>query len=123
MQTNDQSIKTSLRIPRPLHAELERASDASGITLNAEMIVRLQHDPRDNYAKAILDQVKVRDGEIADGLRKQIAALWGALDRASSTLENVAAAMTQVPPDGNAAALKREVEFSLELIRALGAHR
>jgi hypothetical protein len=35
----------------------------------------------------------------------------------------VAAAMAQVPPDGSAASLKREVEFARELINALSAHR
>jgi hypothetical protein len=123
MATEKDIVKTSLRLPRHIHAELERGADRDGITLSAEMIFRLQHDPRNNYAKDILEQIKVRDGETADGLRKQIAVLWGALDRANVTLEHVATAMAQVPPDGSAAALKREVEFARELINALGAHR
>jgi hypothetical protein len=123
MPTDKDIVKTSLRLPRHIHADLARGADRDGITLSAEMMFRLQHDPRENYAKAILEKLESREADLSDSLKKQIAALWGALDRANITLEHVAVAMAQVPPDGSAAALKREVEFARELINALGAHR
>jgi hypothetical protein len=123
MPPDNDIVKTSLRLPRHIHADLERGAERDGLTLNAEMIFRLQHDPRGNYAKEILAEVRSREDMVADGLRKQIGALWSALDRANTTLEHVAAAMAQVPPDGSAASLKREVEFARELINALSAHR
>lgn len=116
MPTDDALIKTSLRLTRSLHADIEKAAVASGLTLNAEMIVRLQHDPRDNYAKAILEEIRKRDAAM-------MTIMWSALDRADSVLEKVAAAMTLVPGESDAAALKREVEFARELIGALGLNK
>lgn len=120
---DDPILKTSFRIPRSVHAEVERAAEKAGLTVNGEVVYRLQHDPRAESGPAILAQIEARDTAIIDGLRKQIAALWGALDRANVTLEHVAAAMTQVSPDSAAATLKKEVEFARELINALSAHR
>jgi hypothetical protein len=123
MPADDPIIKTSFRLPRSVHAELEQAAARAGSNVNKEAVFRLQHDPREESAKAVLRQIEARDTVIIESLRKQIAVLWGALDRANGTLEHVASAMSQVPPDGSAAALKREVEFARELINALGAHR
>lgn len=36
------SIQTSLRIPRSLHAELQAAADRSAHSLNTEILIRLQ---------------------------------------------------------------------------------
>lgn len=123
MPIDTQIVKTSLRLPKQIHAELERGAKADGLTLSAEMIFRLQHDPRQNYAAAILAEIQGRDDAIADGLRRQIDVLWGALDRANNTLEKVASAMSQVSPGTSAAVLKNEVEFARELIIALSVHR
>ena len=123
MPPDNDIVKTSLRLPRHIHADLERGAQRDGLTLNAEMIFRLQHDPRGNYAKEILAEVRSREDMVSEGLRKQIGALWGALDRANTTLEHVAVAMSQVQPESPSAGLKKEVEFALELIKALSAHR
>jgi hypothetical protein len=123
MKTPDSAIKTSLRLPRSLHAEIEKAAAALGLSLNAEMILRLERNPHDDYAKAILDEIARRDLAVADGLRRQVTVLWTALDRANDALEKVAAAMSLVSESSDAAALKREVEFARELIGAVGAHR
>lgn len=116
MPTDTAPIKTTIRIPPRIHAGLESAADAAGLTLNAEMLVRLQHDPRDNYAKAILEEINRRDATM-------MAVMWKALDRADGVLERVAAAMSLVTGEGDVAALKRDVEFARELINAVGAHR
>jgi hypothetical protein len=116
-------IKTSLRIPPALHAELERAADAAGLTLNAEMLVRLQYDPRSDTAAKLLAEIERRDAAAVDGLRKQLDAIWGVVDRADRVLQEVAAAMAQVKPGTDAAVLKREVEFACELIASSRAHK
>lgn len=123
MPSDDQIIKTSFRLPRSVHAELEKAAAKAGLTVNGEAVYRLQHDPRANSAAAVLAEIQSRDTAVADGLRKQIVSLWVALDRANDTLAKVASAMSQVSPESSAAALKREVEFARELIGALSAHR
>ncbi|NIE67487.1 hypothetical protein [Burkholderia sp. Ax-1719] len=114
---------TSLRLPRALHAQLEQAASAGGVTLSSEMIFRLQHDPRADYAKAILEELRARDLTVEHSLRKQIETLWGALDRADDVLCRVEEAMALVAPDSAPGALRREVEFARQLIAALDAHR
>ncbi|TCG04619.1 hypothetical protein BZM27_39665 [Paraburkholderia steynii] len=116
-------IKTSVRIPPALHAELERAAEAAGLTLNAEMLVRLQQDPRSDIAAKLLAEIERRDAATVEGLRKQLEATLGVLDRADGVLREVAEAMAQVKPGSAAAALKREVEFARELIGTVMAHR
>jgi hypothetical protein len=116
-------VDTTLRLPRDLHAMLKDCAARGGITLSAEIIFRLQHDPRDGYAEEILDEMRARDVSVEAGLRRAATALWGALDRAADTLAHVEGAMALVPPDGAAADLKREVVFARELIKALDALR
>jgi hypothetical protein len=123
MPTDDPIVKTSFRIPQSVLDQVEQAAKLGGMTVNGEVVFRLQNDPRSESVRAVLDEIKQRDAVIDEAKSRQIAALWSALDRASVTLEHVSAAMAQVPPDGSAAALKREVEFALELIEALSAHR
>lgn len=120
---DDNLVKTSLRLPRALHAEIDRAADAAGISTNAEMLLRLARDPHVDTAAQVIDHIKKTEAHAIDAMSRQMKALWGALDRANVTLEHVATAMAQVPPDGAAAGLKREVEFARELINALSAHR
>ncbi|MFM0240279.1 hypothetical protein [Paraburkholderia phytofirmans] len=112
-----------MRLPKALHAELEKAAENAGLTVNGEMVFRLQHDPRRESAQAVLGEIEKRDTSIADSLRKQNAALWNIVDRADGVLERVVEAMAQVKPGSDAATLKREVEFARELIEAMKAHR
>jgi hypothetical protein len=116
-------IKTSVRIPPKLHAALERAAEAAGLTLNAEMLVRLERDPRSDVAAKLLAEIEQRDAVVLEGLRKQLDAVWAVLERTDGVLGEVAAAMAQVKPGSEAATLKREVEFARELIGSARAHR
>ncbi|MFM0163792.1 hypothetical protein PQR39_25695 [Paraburkholderia sediminicola] len=123
MPIDDATLKTSLRLPKSLHAEIESAARSVGLTINAEMLVRLERNPRDNAAEAILAAIERRDTAVADGLRKQISVLWSAIDRADDVLKRVALAMSKVSGEGEGAALKRDVEFALQLINAVSASR
>ncbi|MFM0405200.1 hypothetical protein [Paraburkholderia dipogonis] len=119
----DDTIKTSLRLPRSLHAEIQSAATAVGLTVNAEILVRLKHNPRDSAADAILKTIEARDAAVEEGLRKQNAVLWSAVDRAEDVLKRVSIAMAKVSGEGEAAALKRDVEFALQLINAVSTSR
>lgn len=123
MPIDDTTIKTSLRLPRSLHAEIEAIATSVGLTINAEMLVRLQKNPRDNSADAILEKIQERDTAVEDGLRKQNAVLWTTVDRAEDVLKRVSTAMAKVSGEGEAAALKRDVEFALQLITAVSTSR
>ena len=123
MPPTDTTTKTSVRLPKALHAEIEKAAEAAGLTVNGEMVFRLQHDPRTESARAVLAEIQKRDQSIINALAKQNTALWALLDRADGVLEHVVAAMSQVKPGSDPATLKREVEFVRELISAIRAHR
>lgn len=123
MPNSDPIKKYTLRLPADLHARLERAATASGLSLNAEMLVRLHRERDADFAETMFEEIRRQHTVIDEGMQRQIGVLWSALDRANGALTKVAEAMSQVPPDGSAAALKREVEFALELIEALSAHR
>lgn len=119
----DDTHKTSLRLPRGLHAELQSTAAASGVTVNAEILTRLARNPRDDAADAILKKIESRDTDVEDGLRKQNAVLWSTVDRAEEVLKRVSVAMAKVSGEGEAAALKRDVEFALQLINAVSTSR
>lgn len=55
------SIKTSVRIPRELHEQLQAAADRDARSLNAEILVRLQSSP--------FDEIKRQNEEIKLMLR------------------------------------------------------
>jgi hypothetical protein len=123
MPTDDPIIKTSFRIPRSVLEKVEQAAKHGGLTVNGEVVFRLQNDPRAETVRAVLDEIRRRDALIDESKSKQIAALWNALDRMDVVLEAVLSAMALVQPGTDAAVLKREVEFARELINSLGAHR
>jgi hypothetical protein len=120
---DDNLVKTSLRLPRALHAEIEKAADAAGISTNAEMLLRLARDPHVDTAGQVIEHIRETESHAVDAMARQMKALWSALDRANVTLDHVAGAMAQVRPGTDAATLKGEVEFARELINALAAHR
>ncbi|MFP3638097.1 hypothetical protein [Paraburkholderia sp. SIMBA_054] len=123
MPTPDLTVKTSLRLPKNLHAEIEQAADAAGISVNAEMLLRLAKNPHIDSAAEVLREIRQMETYAVEAMSRQMKALWSGLDRAGMALGHVLEAMAQVPPDGTAASLKREVEFARELIDALSAHR
>ncbi|BEU21556.1 hypothetical protein [Paraburkholderia sp. 22B1P] len=123
MPTDDTTIKTSVRLPKSLHAQLEHAAHAGGLTVNGEMVFRMQHDPRAEHASALIEMINERDAATIDHLRKQVKILWSALDRADGVLGQVAGAMTHVSPESQLAELKREVEYARQLIDTLGIAR
>ena len=123
MPTDENTIKTSVRLPKSLHAELERAAHAGGLTVNGEMVFRMQHDPRAEHASALIEMINERDQATIEHLRKQVQMLWSALDRADGVLEQVSGAMTHVSPESRLAELKREVEYARQLIDTLGLAR
>jgi hypothetical protein len=55
------SVQTSLRIPRQLHATLQAEADRNARSLNAEILLRLQASP--------LDEVRKQHAEIKAMLR------------------------------------------------------
>lgn len=66
-QVQQDYIKTAVRVPRDLHAELQDAAERNGRSMNAEIIARLQSEPlRDLLSKITREvaEVKAMDREI-----------------------------------------------------------
>lgn len=57
--TQQDYIKTALRLPRELHAEIQDAAERQGRTMNAEILARLQAAP-------ITDQLATQARDIAE---------------------------------------------------------
>jgi hypothetical protein len=123
MPADDQPIKTTLRVPRELHASITRAADAAGLSFNSEVTLRLRHDPHFDGTLAILDEIRKRDTQLADSLMKQNGILWSGLDRAAAVLDRVASALAKAPDEGEPGALRREVDLARDLISVIRAHR
>lgn len=65
MATQDDYIKTALRLPRALHAELHTSAESKGRSLNAELIDRLQGGA-DQGASALIQVIARQNAELAE---------------------------------------------------------
>ena len=54
-----------MRIPRPLHVEMQEAADSEARSLNAEILIRLQSSALDDIRKDIAE-IKVILRKLAD---------------------------------------------------------
>lgn len=65
MATQDDYIKTALRLPRALHAELHTSAESKGRSLNAELIDRLQGGA-DQGANALIQVIARQNADLAE---------------------------------------------------------
>jgi hypothetical protein len=89
MAKQDDFVKTALRIPRSLHAQIQDAATASGRSMNAEIIDRLQRETEDVSLMAIVNRLKLSDEELLEATKKQRDLLWEITDRAEEVLRSV----------------------------------
>lgn len=67
----DDYIRTALRLPRDLHAEIQDAAEAAGRTMNAEIIARLSGYP----AGATLEQLAKQNVKTQEMIQQIIDAI------------------------------------------------
>jgi hypothetical protein len=68
---DDRYTRITLRIPRELHAELQRAADTTSKSLNAEIIGRLQGTVAEPQAKPPVNPViELKPEVMAEALRR-----------------------------------------------------
>ncbi|MBY0243162.1 MAG: Arc family DNA-binding protein [Burkholderiaceae bacterium] len=68
-QAQQDYIKTALRIPRDLHADILDAAERNGRSMNAEIIARLQAEPVNDLLTQLardVIEIKALDREILD---------------------------------------------------------
>lgn len=124
MAKQDDFVKTALRIPRALHAQIQEAADASGRSMNAEMIDRLQAQPGDLALAAMLDRMRSSEDELLDATRKQRDLLWNIADRAEEVLNNADVMMARaLPTDRDTLQIHKSIIALRDLISTLKAYR
>ena len=69
-KTPQKSIKTGLRLPREMYDDIAAAAEANCLSLNAEIITRLQAGPM----QEALDEIKRHNARIED-MQRQILLL------------------------------------------------
>ncbi|MDR5777372.1 MULTISPECIES: toxin-antitoxin system HicB family antitoxin [unclassified Caballeronia] len=123
MPADDQENKTTLRMPPELHAAITHAADAAGSSFNAEVTLRLRHDPHKDATSDILEAIRQRDTQLTDSLMKHNGILWSGLGRAAEVLDRVAHAPSRVSGESEAGSLRREVEIARQLLSVISAHK
>lgn len=121
MATQDQFVKTALRLPRPLHAEIQAAANAAGRSMNAEIIDRLQSGSTDATA-ALLKRLEGSERALMESQKKQIDVLWNVLDRAEPAIVR-AEQIVQDAGEPAGSGYRTELQFLRELINTIRAHR
>jgi hypothetical protein len=124
MAKQDDFVKTALRLPRALHIEIQAAAEASGRSMNAEMIDRLQAQPGQAMLAAMLDRVRSSEGELLETARKQRDLLWSIVDRTEDVLTKAdVIAERNIATDHDAITIRRSIGSLLELIKAIKIYR
>lgn len=124
MATQDDFVKTALRLPRSLHAEIQASAAAAGRSMNAEIIDRLQTDPEGAALAAMLDRLRGSDDELRETTKKQRDLLWNIVDRAEDVLSQTDDLMkdAEIPQDDLAAA-RQSIGALRDLIATIKAYR
>ncbi|WP_208454060.1 Arc family DNA-binding protein [Burkholderia gladioli] len=68
MATQDEYIKTALRLPRHLHADISVSAEKAGRSMNAEIIERLSKSSDLGHLHRVIDQLT----QVMEGDRKDI---------------------------------------------------
>lgn len=124
MAKQDDFVKTALRLPRALHTEIQAAAEASGRSMNAEMIDRLQAQPGQAMLAAMLDRVRSSESELLEAARKQRDMLWSIVDRTEDVLTKADVIVERnIAADHDAIATRRSIGSLMELIKAIRIYR
>ena len=123
MATQDDFIKTALRIPRALHAGIQAAAEQGGRSMNAEIIGRLQDSLKVDVSKVIIERLTSREAQLLDASEKQLDLLWDMVRRADAALRRCSAVIEKSSAWEEDADLERDVGVLLELISAISVHR
>lgn len=120
MANQDDFVKTALRLPRDLHAEIQAAAISTGRSMNAEIIGRLQSN---NATADLIRRLEGSEGALLESLKKQIEVLWNVLDRTNVVLDQAGEITARAGGDPIAATLQQNLQFLRELIDTIRAHR
>jgi hypothetical protein len=115
-------VKTALRLPKGLHADIQAAAATSGRSMNAEIIDRLQSGSSDATA-ALLRRLEGSERALLESQRKQIDVLWSVLDRASTVLDQCDELALHAHDDRKASEFRQSLQLVREFIGTIRAHR
>lgn len=124
MATQDDFVKTALRLPRSLHAHIQAAAAAAGRSMNAEIIDRLQADPDGAALAVMLTRLRGSDEELLETTKKQRDLLWNVVDRAEDVLNKTDELMRGgAERDGGITSVQQSIGALRDLIATIKAYR
>jgi predicted HNH restriction endonuclease len=123
MATQDDFIKTALRLPRGLHATIQAAAQGSGKSMNAEIIARLLSNPEAVAATTILAKLNELEDVLIETNKRQMDMLWKIIERADDALRKASVALGASQLEEETNILRSDVAVLLDLIDAVRVHR
>lgn len=123
MATQDDFIKTALRLPRGLHATIQASAEGSGKSMNAEIIARLQSNPEAVAATTILAKLNELEDVLIETNKRQLDMLWKIIERADDALRKASAVLDASQLEEDTAALRHDFSVLMDLIDAIRVHR
>lgn len=123
MATQDDFIKTALRLPRDLHATIQEAAESSGKSMNAEIISRLLTNPEAVAATTILAKLNELEHAFIESNKRQLDMLWKIIERADDALRKANTVLGASQLEEETVALRRDFSALLDLIDAVRVHR
>lgn len=123
MATQDDFIKTALRLPRGLHTTLQAAAESSGKSMNAEIIARLQSNPEAVAATTILAKLNDLEDVLIETNRRQSDMLWKIIERADDALRRASVVLSASQFEEETTALRHDFSVLMDLIDAVRVHR
>jgi len=123
MATQDDFVKTALRLPRALHADIQSAALAAGRSMNAEIINRLQATVDAPAGAALLERLRASENALLETVRKQRDQLMGVVERFQLVAEGADAVLAVAAPTQEILEVRRNIEVLRAVIATISAYR
>jgi hypothetical protein len=123
MATQDDFVKTALRLPRALHADIQSAALAGGRSMNAEIISRLQATVDAPAGLALLERLQASENALLETVRKQRDQLMGVVERFQVVAEGADAVLAVAKPTQEILEVRRNIEVLRAVIATINGYR
>lgn len=122
MANQDDFVKTALRLPRDLHAQVQAAATARGRSMNAEIIERLR-DEGTASVELVLERLRSREAELLEANKRQLSVMRNVIERMRPVLAQAETVLDANAEDPAVAALREKIDFCTALIEAIDAYK
>lgn len=123
MPTQDDFVKTALRLPRDLHAKIQAAAISAGRSMNAEMIGRLQASIDEQAYALLMARLRASEDALLETTRKQRDQLLRVVERFGAVMDGADAALAACVMTPEVAETRRNIEILRAVIATVSAYR